>query len=121
MKAGSVFVTVLLAITVAVFLFAPERLPSGIGITPIPLEASVRPSLFGQGQVAILENQTGKTLHNVNILLLRANGEIVKGGMRENWPPGDHMELGWLEGWQIEQGSRLEVKASGYYSRTWQY
>ncbi|HIM58386.1 MAG TPA: hypothetical protein EYJ00_03575 [Gammaproteobacteria bacterium] len=121
MKASSIFFSILSAITIAVFIFAPERLPSGVGITPVPIEAYARPSIFAQGQVAGLKNLTGKTLHNVKISLFNPNGEIIKGAMREQWPPGESMELGWLEGWEINKGTRLKASASGYFSKTWQY
>lgn len=41
--------------------------------------------------------------------------------MREQWPPGESMELGWLEGWKINKGTRLKASASGYFPKSWQY
>lgn len=121
MKAVSVFLAVFFAIALSVLLFAPERLPSGIGITPTPIEATQRASLFGQGQVAIFKNPTANTLHNVKVLLLDANGGIIKGEQHPIWGPGKFIELGWLEGWTITQGTLIKVSASGHYPRTWQY
>jgi len=121
MKAVSVFLAVFFAIALSVLLFAPERLPSGIGITPTPIEASQRTSLFGQGQVAIFKNPTANTLHNVKVLLLDANGGIIKGDQRQVWGPGKFIELGWLEGWTITPGTVIKVSASGHYAKTWKY
>ncbi|MEO1851320.1 MAG: hypothetical protein ABGX71_12215 [Methyloprofundus sp.] len=121
MKASSIFFAIFAAITAAVFIFAPDRLPSGVGITPVPIEAYARPSIFGQGQVAGLKNSTGKTLHNVKISLFEADGKMIKGAVREQWPPGESMELGWLEGWKINKGTRLKASASGYFPKSWQY
>lgn len=62
MKASSIFFAVFAAITAAVFIFAPDRLPSGVGITPVPIEAYARPSIFGQGQVAGLKKFNRKNI-----------------------------------------------------------
>jgi len=121
MKAISVFLAVFLAISLSVLVFAPERLPSGIGITATPIKASERSSIFGQGQVAVFRNPTAKTLHNVKIVLLDSMGNVVKGGQREVWAPSESMELGWLEGWHINEGVIIRISASGHYSQSWQY
>lgn len=121
MKAVSIFLAVFLAIALSVLVFAPERLPSGIGVTATPIEASQRPSIFGQGQVAVFNNPTATTLYNVKIVLLDANSNVVKGGQREVWPPGEAMQLGWIEGWTINKGSTIRISASGHYPQSWQY
>ena len=121
MKSVSVFLAVFLAIALSVLIFAPERLPPGIGVTATPIEASQRPSFFGQGQVAVFRNPTPKTLHNVKIVLLDSAGNVVKGGQREVWAPGTSMELGWLEGWHISEGTTIRISASGHYPQNWQY
>ena len=121
MKSSSIFFSIFSAIAIAVFIFAPERLPSGVGVTPVPIEAYIRPSIFGQGKVVGLKNPIGKTLHNVKVKLSKTDGTIIKSAMREQWPPGKSMELGWLEGWEINKGTRLKASASGYFSKTWEY
>jgi len=121
MKAVSVFLAVFLAIALSVLIFAPERLPSGIGVTATPIEAGQRASIFGQGQVAIFRNPTANTLHNVKVVLQDANGNLIMGKQREAWGPGESIELGWLEGWTINSGTLIRISASGHYPKTWQY
>ena len=121
MKAFSIFLAVFLAIALAVLVFAPERLPSGIGVTPTPIEVTQRPSFFGQGQVAMFRNPTATTLYKVKIVLIDAKGNFVKAGERETWPPGETLQLGWLEGWQIQAGSVVRISAAGHYARSWEY
>ncbi len=121
MKAVSIFLAVFFAIALSVLLFAPERLPPGVGVTATPIIASQRPSLFGQGQVAVFKNPTAKTLHNVRITLLDKQDNVVKGGAKETWAPDESVELGWIEGWAITEKSRIRISASGYYVQTWMY
>jgi len=121
MKAVSIFLAVFFAIALSVLIFAPERLPPGIGVTATAIEVSERPSFFGQGQVVVFRNPTAKTLHNVKIILLDSVGNVVKGDQREIWAPGKYMELGWLEGWHISEGATIRISASGHYPQSWQY
>jgi hypothetical protein len=66
MKASSIFFAIFAAITTAVFIFAPDRLPSGVGITPVPIEAYARPSIFwSRASCWAKKIQQEKTLHNV--------------------------------------------------------
>ncbi len=61
MKASSIFFAIFAAITAAVFIFAPDRLPSGVGITPVPIEAYARPSIFwSRASCWAKKIQTGK-------------------------------------------------------------
>ncbi len=121
MKAISIFLAVFFAIALSVLLFAPERLPTGIGISPTPIEAAQRSSFLGQGQVAILRNPTVKTLHNVLIVLQDKSGNIMKTEQHETWEPGVEKQHGWLEGWEIDSDTRVRISASGYYPQIWKY
>ncbi len=121
MKEGSIFFTVLLAIFVVLFLFAPERFPSGIGFSRVPIEASARESMVGLGRVVELTNPADKIIHKVKITLFDVNNEVINDALKEKWAPGDSHVFGWIGGWKIEKGYKLKVKAAGYLSRTWQY
>jgi len=121
MKAFGVFLAVLAAITVAVFIFAPERLPSGIGLHVVPMEVSSRDSLVGEGQVAIISNPTGKTLHNVRIVCRNSRLNQEKAFLEESWAPSRTVELGWAEGWRFESGETLEISAAGFSAKTWTF
>lgn len=122
------FVAVLAAIAVAVFFFAPDRLPPGIGIQPVPLDVTVSNSVVEQvfGQVlgedrvgVTIANNSAKALANVTIALRSANGTDKKSVHVERWEPGDSKSLGSLQGWNVEPGDQLRVIASGYYPVSW--
>ena len=121
MKAFGVFLAVLAAIAVAVFIFAPDRLPSGIGLLPVPIKVSTRSSLIGEGQVATISNPTGKTLRNVRLVCRNTAVNQKKEYFEETWPPGKSIEIGWLEGWRFEPGETLTISASGYAFTTWNW
>lgn len=110
-----VFLAVLAAIAVGVFLFAPERLPSGIGLKPLPMKVTKRTSLvtFGRGWVAVIENQAPVTLHNVNLTCTDVTGKN-KVIFKETWPPNETFEIGAFEGWVFESGETLKIEVSGY-------
>jgi hypothetical protein len=122
------FLAVLAAIVVAVFLFAPERLPPGIGVQPVPLDVTVSDSVVGQvlGQVlgeermhVTVANNSGKALSNVNVTLRDPTGADKKSIYVSRWAAGESRELGALQGWDIEPGDRLRVTASAYYPVSW--
>jgi len=120
--ASGAFLGVLIGIAVAaVFIFAPERLPPGIGLVPVPMEVRTRPSLVGEGQVAIISNPTGKTLHNVHLFCRNSSTNEEKAYFEETWAPGKSLELGWLEEWKFLSGETLTISASGYASKTWNW
>lgn len=112
------FAAVLAAIIAGVVFFAPERLPSGVGLAPVPMEVSFRDSVFGEGRVAIIQNPTGKTLHNV-VCIRKDRAGNDDGRMEESWAPSRQVELGWAEGWRWQKGDTLTISASGYSSKTW--
>ena len=121
MKALGVFLAVLAAIVVAVFIFAPDRLPSGIGLLPVPINVSTRSSLIGEGQVATISNPTGKTLYNVRLVCRNTAYNQKKVYFEEIWPPGKSIEIGWMEGWRFEPGETLTITASGYALSRWHW
>lgn len=116
-----IFVAVLAAICVGVFLFAPEKLPSGVGLEPVPIEVNVRDSMVDEGKVAIIRNPTAKTLHNVLLVCTNAELKQEKRYLEETWAPNRELELGWMEGWKWVSGETLTVSASGYAEKTWRF
>jgi len=120
---GRLFLAVLLAVCLGgamlVFVFAPERLPSGVGLAPIPMDLSLRSALFDNSYVAILRNPSGSTLHNVRIACKNAALCQEKCYLEEKWAPGRTTEIGWAEGWRFLPGETLTVSASGFAARTW--
>jgi hypothetical protein len=128
LKVLGTFVAVLAAIAVGVFLFAPERLPPGIGIQPVPLDVTVSNSMVEQvfGQVlgeervgVTIANNSAEALANVTIALRSADGTDKKSVHVPRWEPGESKALGSLQGWDVEPGDQLRVTASGYYAVSW--
>lgn len=117
----TVTVSVGLGIALAVVAFAPNQLPSGIGVRPIPIEVSVRPSLALQEGVMTMTNTSAKSLHNV---VIRARNERLhqeQTWSRETLKPGASVEIGWIEGRKWVPGEQLLVTASGYLPGVWNY
>jgi hypothetical protein len=114
-----VFVAVLAAIVVAVFLFFPDRLPIGVGLKPVPLKASLRPALLGPGQVAVLSNPTAQTIHNVRIVCRNDALDQQAVFVQEEWKPGQSIEIGWAEGWAFQNGETISASASGFSEQRW--
>jgi len=108
----AVFTGVFLAICLGVVMFAPERLPSGVGVVNIPLEVTFREALLEDNFVAVIENPSGKTLHNVKITCSSDDKDFTF--LEEDWAPGRVVELGWAQGWGFEPGHKIAVSASGY-------
>lgn len=119
MKPIGVFLAVLAAIAVAVFIFAPERFPAGVGLRDVPLVCSWRPSLVGEGQVVIIANPTGETLRNVHIVCRSSASNEKKEYFEDHWTPEQTKEIGWMEGWRFLSGETVEVSASGYLTKRW--
>jgi hypothetical protein len=128
LKVLGTFVAVLAAIAVGVFLFAPERLPPGVGIQPVPLDVTISNSVVEQvfGQVlgeervgVTIANNSTKTLSNVTIALRSTEGSDKKSIHVERWEPGESRALGSLQGWDVKPGDQLRVTASGYYAVSW--
>ena len=52
------WIAVFIAICFGLFFFIPQVLPSGIGLTPVPVEVFWRPSYIGAGHVAVITNRS---------------------------------------------------------------
>lgn len=94
-------------------------LKSEAELEPLPMEVHSRPSLLGQGDVAIIWNPTKKTLYQVRIVCRNSESNREKEYFVETWEPEKLMELGWLEGWQFTSGDTLTISALGYKPMTW--
>lgn len=114
-----VFIAVFAAICLGVFLFMPERLPPGLGLTPVPVEVSFRSALMGPGLVAMIENPTATTLHNLTFDCENKKKESKHSFGEEELKPGEVVEIGWMEGWYFEKDETLTISASGHHSKTW--
>lgn len=117
-----IFCVVLGAIAVGVFIFAPEKLPSGVGLKPLPVTVNKRPSLLtlGKGSVAVITNEAPETLYNVKVVCKGTDGK-TKDYFKEAWPPKDTFEIGPLQGWVWASGETLEISVSGYLPRFWSF
>lgn len=113
------FFAVFLAICVGVALFTPEKLPSGIGLSPVPMQVELRASLIGEGKVATIINLSDKTLHNVKLTCVNKQTGETKTYSYETWAPKEIKEIGWAEGWKWLSGEALIITASGFSPRTW--
>lgn len=116
------FFAVLAAIIIGVFIFAPERLPSGIGLKPLPMAVTKRPSFLtlGSGSVAVIQNKAPVTLHNVKITCNGVAGK-TKTFFKEAWEPNESYEIGAFQGWVFEKGESLNIAVSGYLPYSWNF
>ena len=110
---------ILLIVVVAIFAFAPQLLPSGVGLRVVPMKVTFRSSLLGQGQVATVENPTQTVLHNVRVIGDTRDASGAKEEFEEQWAAGATREFGWVEGWKLEAGDRITISASGFRARGW--
>lgn len=118
----------LLALFIAILVFAPDRLPAGYGFTPAPLALKVEDTiaeqivetLFGEdAKTLVLTNQSEKPLYNVVATLRDKDGGIKKQAIKSVLPAAEQLRLGWVEGWKVEPGDILEVKASLHKPVEW--
>ncbi len=118
----------LLALFIAIIVFAPDRLPSGYGFSPAPVALKVEgsiadqivESLFGEdAKTLVLSNSSEKPLYNVVVTLRGKDGRIRKQSIRSVLPAAEQLRLGWVDGWKMEPGDVLEVKASLYKPVEW--
>ena len=114
-----IFIAVFAAIVVAVFVFLPEKLPSGVGIKAIPVKVSMRESAVGKGLVAVISNCSGKTLYNMKIVCKNFEFNQEKIYTEEEFTPEHTIEIGWMEGWKFCKGEVLKISVSGYLAGTW--
>ncbi len=128
MRLISTVVGFLLALTIAILVFAPDRLPAGYGFTPAPVSLKVEDmlaeqiveTLFGEdAKTLVLTNGSDKPLYNVVATLRDKDGRIKKQTIRSILPAAETLRLGWVDGWKVEPGDQLEVKASLYKPVEW--
>jgi len=105
---------------VAIYLFGPGLLPSGVGVKPIPIAVHMRPSVMalGMGAVAVLENQGNETVYDVTVTCTDKNGKTQLHRW-DAWKAGDTEEIGPVQGWLWESGETLDITASGYLPKRW--
>ena len=96
--------SVFLGLSIAVFIFFPERLPSGIGLNLLPLDVYSRKSLIGEGRVIFIKNSSQKSLKNLSIYLSSKSRNLEKSLFRESLEP---------EGFLKSDGSKDGNKKQG--------
>lgn len=78
----------------------------------LPVVVSYRPSLVGQGLVAIFSNQSGNRL-TLTVTFEDRTGQQRKTGTIDLDPNG-RTEIGWLEGWRFEPGETIKISHPNY-------
>jgi hypothetical protein len=90
---------------------------AGCGLQPAapPVEISHRDSLVGQGEIIQIENTSNAALANVRVEVRAPDGES-RAFVQETIGAYEVLEVGWkrLGGWQVQPGSKVSVRASGY-------
>ena len=119
MKPLGVFVAVLAAVSVAVFIFFPERFPPGWGFEVTPIDNSTHWSPFEQGGRTTFTNPTGKTLYNVTVVCKNKQLHQAHQYVKEICPPGSGFSIGCEEGWCWQHGETITISASGYKTAHW--
>ncbi|MDJ0833132.1 MAG: hypothetical protein QNJ69_06380 [Gammaproteobacteria bacterium] len=128
MKILTSFIGFILAIVVAIIIFAPERLPVGYGFEPVPVELVVENTLTGQlvesmtgksGKNVVVTNTSDAPLNNLTVSLLDSSNNIKHQHIEPKMPASGKVTLGWVNNWTIDTGDQLEVKASGFYKVLW--
>ncbi len=122
------FIGFVLAITITIFIFAPERLPVGYGFEPVPVELEVENTLAGQlvetvtgksGKNLVLINTSNEPINKLTVTLRDENSHIKHQYISPVMPAAHKVTLGWAKQWTIEEGDELEVKASAFYKVLW--
>ena len=93
----------------------PDRLPNGIGLRKLPIEAAVRPSLLGKGDVIILHNPTAFDICNVEVEVDGVSGKYRIPRIKA----GDSVEVGWWQWRSFKTGDHITVTANGYLPGMW--
>ncbi len=128
MRILSTVIGFLLALFIAILVFAPDRLPAGYGFSPAPVGLKVEDNiadqivetLFGEdAKTLVLSNQSDRPLYNLVATLRDRNGKIKKQAIRSVLPAAEQLRLGWADGWKIEPGDQLEVRTSLYRPVEW--
>ena len=122
------FIGFVLAITITIFIFAPERLPVGYGFEPVPVELVVQNSLVGElaqkvtgksGKNIVVKNNSNSRINNLTVTLRDTNGKVKHQYVDAILPAAGEVTLGWAQNWSIETGDEVEVLASAYYRVVW--
>jgi hypothetical protein len=128
MRIISSFIGFALAIAISIFIFAPDRLPVGYGVKPVPIELMVENSLASQlvetvtGKSAknlVLTNTSNAPIYNLTVTLMDENNKIKHQNVTAVLPAAQEVTLGWAKKWSVQSGDQLEVKASAFYQVTW--
>lgn len=128
MKFISSLIAFSLVILISIFVFAPDRIPAGYGIEPVPIEMSIENSLAGQilesvtgspGITLKLTNRAQGPLYNVTVSLMDASGTIKHQMIKSRLPVAESLQAGWVNQWKIVTGDSLQVKASLYQPVEW--
>jgi hypothetical protein len=79
-----------------------------------PLEVLQRESLLGAGKIIQIKSTSSEELTEIEITIKTANREVRHTEMR--LAGFQTVEIGWkkLDGWQIPNDARIEVRAAGY-------
>jgi len=124
----SSFIGFMLAIVVSIFIFAPDRIPSGWGIKPTPVEINVGSNLGGELISALtgksdksvrIKNTHDGVLYNVDVKLYNADMALKKQHIEATLPINGMLRLGWAQQWNIEEGDQVNVSAAAYQAVNW--
>ncbi len=128
MRILSSFIGFALAIILAIFIFAPDRLPVGYGFEPVPVDLTVENTVVGElvekmtganGKNLVIRNTANKVLNNLTLTLRGKDGKIKRQHIVERFPIAGKVTLGWAQDWAFEPGDELEAAASAYYKVVW--
>ena len=128
MRIVSSFIGFALAIAISIFIFAPDRLPVGYGVKPVPVELVVENSLASQlvetvtGKSAknlVITNTSSDPIYNLTLTLKDEKSHIKHQHVTALLPASQQLSLGWANKWSVQPGDQLEVKASAYYQVVW--
>jgi hypothetical protein len=122
-------VVLLIVAAVAVAIYKPEWLPSGVGYRTIPVEISERDTLLGLSHEVVVKNVGEETLKDVEIIWTRkpVDREEESGDERtitqvtkekkfvaKSVPPGKSATVSWSPA----KGDTIRVAAPGYLAKS---
>jgi len=124
----SSFIGFMLAIVVSIFIFAPDRIPTGWGFSPVPVEVNISSSL-GSELIGSLTGKSDKNvriknihsapLYNLHVTLFDKEMILKKQFIQPILPINNILTLGWAEQWDIKQGDKVNISAAAYRSVDW--
>lgn len=109
------FLLLVVALVTLCLIFAPDKLPRGVGLKPAPVTCELRPSVLTlfHGSVGMFRNTSGETYHNVKIVCSAPNGKSRTVEI-DSWTPGEVKEIGAFQDWVFETDETATVYVSGY-------